>query len=126
METKDNVINFRGNCQIITNFDLEKLAKLVSKVLCGDLNFTFGKHSIWEEIPSMYIENSLLGMLIVLGGYGGEQGFTLEISQYGEFSRYVYSSHIRDSEVRVNLNTHLYHLLKEGLKEYEQITIVKP
>jgi hypothetical protein len=115
-----------GEYYIKTKLHLEKLANRVSQVLCGGVSFTYGAHSIWEEIPSMYIDKSIMGMLIIIGGYGGEEGFSVEISQYGEFSRYVYQSGLRESEIKIKLDLHLFHLLKEGLKEFPEIEVVEP
>mgnify|MGYP001197189630 CR=1 FL=1 len=126
MDTINKIIKFRGHCQIKTKFHLEKLAHKVSKAICGGIPFVYGEHSIWEEIPAMYLDHSILGMLIIIGGYGKENGFCIEIDSYGEFSRYVYNKGLRDSEVTVRLDLYLYHLLKQGLAEYPEIEIIEP
>jgi len=126
MDTTHKIIEFRGHCNIKTSLHLERLAYRVSQVLCGGLPFTYGEHSVWEEIPSMFIDHSILGMLIVIGGYGGEKGFIVQISPYGDFSRYIYREGLRNMETKVILDVHLYHILKEGLKNYPEIEVVRP
>lgn len=124
MENK--ILDFWGNCTIKTNLSLEELASLVSKGICGGIPFTFGKNSIWEEIPSMYIPDNILGMLIIIGGYGDEDGYTVEINPYGDFSRYIYINKLNNYEIKICLDFHLYHLLKKGLEDYPEIVIEKP
>jgi hypothetical protein len=37
---------------------------------------------IYEEVPTVYIDNSILGLQIVLQGAGGELGYTLKIRSH--------------------------------------------
>jgi hypothetical protein len=124
VEGKNDVIEFWGSCNIKTSLKLEDVAIRVSKVLCGGLPFVYGKHSIWEEIPSMYIEHSILGMLIIVGGYGGDKGFEVAVWPYGNYSRYIRNNNLEPVKVRLDL--HLYHLLKENLKDQPEIQIMEP
>tara|TARA_R110002012_G_scaffold45891_1_gene121636 strand:- start:279 stop:677 length:399 start_codon:yes stop_codon:yes gene_type:complete len=126
MNFRDKVVEFRGSCHIETNLSLVELANKVSIALCGGLSFTYGKHSIWEEIPSMYIENSIMGMFIIIGGYGGKEGFEIVIWPFGEFGRYLDANNLNNKRVKINLDFHLYHLLKQGLSDYPEIKIIEP
>ena len=121
---KNKIPDFLGTCTINTSLHLEELSTIVSSKLLGGLPFTYGKHSIWEEIPSMYIEHSILGLLVIIGGYGGEDGYSIEISLYGNYSRFLSFSNI-DTE-RISLDKYLYFLLKDALINHPEIKIVEP
>lgn len=123
---KSNVIEFWGGCAIKTELTLEQLAEKVSKTLCGGLPFIYGKQSIWEEIPSMYVDHSILGMLIIIGGYGGDKGFEVAIWPYGSYSSYIHDNNLSEVKVKVKLDLHLYHLLREGLKGQPEIQVIEP
>lgn len=122
----NNVLEFRGQCHIQTTLSLEQLADKISRVLCGGLPFIYGKHSIWEEIPSMYIDHSILGMLVIVGGYGGDDGFEVAIWPYGNYSRCIYENKLTDTSVIVRMDLRLYHLLMQGFGEDSQVQIIKP
>jgi hypothetical protein len=126
MDLKDNIIEFWGSCKIKSNLTLEEVANKISSSLFGGLAFTYGKHSIWEEIPSMYIEHSIMGGLVIVGGYGGDEGFVLSIQPYAEFGRYLYANNLKVRAVKIELDYHLYHLLKQGLSEFPEIEIIEP
>ncbi|GHT20017.1 hypothetical protein FACS189429_8100 [Bacteroidia bacterium] len=119
-----NIPDFWGDCVIKSNLQLEKISQILSVKLFGGAPFTYGKYSIWEEIPSMYIEDNILGMLIIIGGYGGEKGYVLNVQPYGDFGRYLYDNKIKTE--RINLDFYLYYLLKGGLKDYPEIEIIEP
>ena len=124
MEIKNKILVFWGRCELITNLELQELAPKISEILCGGLPFSYGEHSIWEEIPSMYIEHSILGMLIIIGGYGGDRGF--EIAIQPTTSSYIYEHNLYNEEIKIRMDTHLYHLLKEGLKDCPAIEVIEP
>ena len=124
MEIKNKILEFWGNCEIKSNLSLEELALKVSEILCGGLPFIHGEDSIWEEIPSMYVDHSILGMFLIIGGYGGNSGYEVAIKP--TTSSYVYENNLRDKEIRIRLDFYLYHLLKEGLKNYSEIKVIKP
>ena len=121
---KNKIPDFLGICTINTNLHLEELSTVVSSKLLGGLPFTYGKHSIWEEIPSMYIEHSILGLLVILGGYGGEAGYNIKISLYGNYKRFLSFNKI-DKE-RISLDKYLYFLLKDALINHPEIKIIEP
>ena len=121
---KNKIPDFLGICTINTNLHLEELSTVVSSKLLGGLPFTYGKHSIWEEIPSMYIEHSILGLLVILGGYGGEAGYNIKISLYGNYKRFLSFNKI-DKE-RISLDWYLYFLLKDALINHPEIKIIEP
>ena len=118
-----SIPDFWGYCKIISQLGLETVADIVSKNIFGGLPFIYGEHSIWEEIPSMYIDSNMLGLLVIIGGYGGEQGYDVNVQPYGNFDRYLYSNKIKTYRVRLDL--YLYHLLKEGLKDYPEIEVIE-
>ncbi len=125
MEVQNNIYYFLGGGSFKTKMTLDELAIIISKVLFGGLPFTYGERSVWEEIPSMYIDNSILGLFIVLGGYGGEEGYALSISTYGEFERYIHKNNLYDQLDRIWLTKHFYHLLKHSLKDYPEIIVLE-
>lgn len=117
---------FSGSCEIQSNLELEELASKISFKLFGNLEFIYGEHSIWEEIPSMYIDSNILGMLVIFGGYGKEDGYCLEVSPYGEYDRYVYNNQLRDYEIWMFLYYYLYYLLKQAFENDLEVQIVEP
>jgi len=126
MDFKNIVINFWGSCTVKSSLTLDELSNKISIALCGGLPFTYGKHSIWEEIPSKYIEHSLMGSLIIVGGYGGDQGFVVSVQPFGEFGRYLYENNLKDKTIKIEFSLQLYHLLKQGLAESDEIKIIEP
>jgi hypothetical protein len=127
MMKKEKIIyEFWGECQIITDLSLEELANILSKEIFANAKFVKGERSIWEEIPSVYIESSFFGMLVILGGYGGEEGYTVSVSPYGEFSRYINSENLGDFNIKIDLNFHIYNILSQALKNNEELRIIKP
>ena len=58
---------------------LEEVGEILSRVLFGGLPFGGKDKFIRDEIPAIYIDQDLIGLRVILYGYGGEDGFILEI-----------------------------------------------
>lgn len=125
MDLEEKVIDFWGDCKIMTSLELSEVAEKISNILCGGLPFITGKHNIWEETPSLYIPHSILGMLIIVGGYGNGEGYIVSISPHAHLTRYISNNNFKNIDARVNLDLHLYHLLKSGLKDYPNIEVIQ-
>jgi hypothetical protein len=126
MKKEKKIFEFWGSCQIISSMPLEILARKISSKLFGDAQFIEGERSIWEEIPSLYIDSSIMGMLVVLGGYGSDEGYTLSISPYGEWSRYIHSKNLNEILVKKNLDFYLFHILSQAFHEETGVKILNP
>ncbi|WP_231633168.1 hypothetical protein [Numidum massiliense] len=37
---------------------------------------------IYEEVPAIYIDGSILGLEVVIQGFGGEHGYVLEVNNF--------------------------------------------
>ncbi|MED1913610.1 hypothetical protein [Brevibacillus laterosporus] len=85
------------------------------------------RHSIWcledyiyEEVPAVYIKESILGFELVIQGYGGEDGYILEVRSDPR------NSEPNDAkEIRVDITNYISSLL-EGTEKikimYEEIS----
>lgn len=121
---EEYVPDFWGDCKIISQLELKIVADILSKNIFGGIPFIYGEHSIWEEVPSMYIDSNIFGLLVIIGGYGGSQGYDINVQIYGNFNRYLFSNRIKTS--RFKLDMYLYYLLKEGLKDYPEMEAIEP
>jgi hypothetical protein len=125
MENNKKVPDFWGECELKSNHSLENLAEIISNTLFDGAKFDGKEKAIHEEIPAIYIQKSIFGLLVILEGYQGlDNWYVLSVQPYGEFNRYISSNKIEKQ--RIDLDTYIYHLLKEGLKEYPEINIIKP
>jgi hypothetical protein len=61
---------------IWTEKDLAELAEVLSTHLFGGVRFGGKEEQIRDEVPAVFIDH-LLGMEIVLCGFGGEKGYSL-------------------------------------------------
>lgn len=111
-----------------TNLSLEELAKIISDQLFGGKRFGGKERSIWEEVPAVFINEPILGLLVILGeGRSDEESrncFVLKINTWGDLDRYSY--HNKIPEKRIRLDGYLYHLLKFGLRRFPEVEIVEP
>lgn len=121
----ENILEFWGDCEIKTSLSLEELASEISKKIFGGIPFTYGERSIWEEIPSMYIDKSIMGMLVILGGYGGNEGYNLRVEPYGEYSRYISRHRLNENFSHTKIDNYLYHLLSHAFFNDNLVVIKK-
>ncbi|PSL34900.1 hypothetical protein [Chitinophaga ginsengisoli] len=126
---KHPVMNeFYGACAMRTNLSLEELAVIIADQLFGGRRLGGREKSIYEEIPAVFINDPILGLLVVLseGKNDGRNGnwFVLHVSPWGDLDRYCYRNRI--FEKRIILDGYLYHLLKFGLQRYPQVEILEP
>jgi hypothetical protein len=90
------------------------------------MKFTYGERSIWEEIPSMYIDAPIFGMFIILGGYPGKDGYSLDIGPYGEFTRYISRNNLNDRSTGFDISLNIYCLLKQSFEYDAEVEIQEP
>lgn len=64
---------------IVSEEDISGVAKIISDKLVGGILFGGLEDYIYEEVPAVYIKESILGFELVLQGYGGEEGYVLEV-----------------------------------------------
>jgi hypothetical protein len=58
---------------------LEEVAEILSAKLIAGIPFVGRDEFIYDEIPAVYAERDVLGLRIILQGFGGEDGYQLEI-----------------------------------------------
>ncbi|WP_437395120.1 hypothetical protein [Flagellimonas lutimaris] len=127
MNKKNTTPNFLGYISLQSTLSLEELGEILSEKIFAGVKFGGKEKSIHEEIPAIFIEQPIMGLLVILDGYSGfEKGnwFTLHIQQWGEFGRYMYENKLLTSKVR--LDFYLYYLMKQRLQEYSEIKIMEP
>jgi hypothetical protein len=117
-----------GICSLKSNLSLEDLAdKISSKLFCG-LQFSGKEFCIHEEIPAIFIENSFMGLRVILDGYSGlgeEEGFCLYVEPYKDFStNLIKRENIK--EYRVLLDDYLYCQLRHAFQDDPEIIIDVP
>jgi hypothetical protein len=126
---------FAGAVKINSSLTLEELSEKISDVLLGGTPFIYGKDPsgrfdyIWDEIPSMYIEQAILGFSIEIGEMPGMRRNDLGIGKFvliiNSTSR-IYSITQKERMIKIDLDLYLYHLLRDGLKDYPEIELTDP
>lgn len=61
-------------------WELQELTQRLSSHMFGGLKFVGLDEGIWDEVPAMRLQSPVLGLQIVVGGEGGDRGFTMEIN----------------------------------------------
>ncbi|AKF92339.1 hypothetical protein [Brevibacillus laterosporus] len=67
---------------IYSEEDIFSVAKIISEKLVGGIPFGGFEDYIYEEIPAVYINANILGFELVIQGYGGEDGYILEVNPH--------------------------------------------
>lgn len=57
-----------------------QVGEKISENLIGGLPFVGLEEYIYDEVPAVYIKQPILGLEIVLQGYGGSEGYVLGIN----------------------------------------------
>lgn len=81
----DNNIYINNFIEFQSDKDLLSVGKLISQNLLGGLELSGLDDCLHEEIPCIYIKESIFGMGIELDGYPGfneDEGYTLYIDWY--------------------------------------------
>lgn len=58
---------------------LERVAEQISEHLFGGVQFGSREDYIMDEVPAVYALKDIGGLRVVIHGYGGDDGYTLEI-----------------------------------------------
>ncbi|MEO5684261.1 MAG: hypothetical protein ABIQ88_16590 [Chitinophagaceae bacterium] len=109
---------FVGYVSLKSNLSLEHVGEILSNKVFGGIAFSGKELEIHEEIPALFIHNTILGFRIVLDGYSGfdqSQYFTLSV-------RTCVSIEGVNPEI-VRLDSYLFNLLKVVLKEIPEIEV---
>ncbi|MDQ0227740.1 hypothetical protein [Metabacillus niabensis] len=70
---------FTCSLVIFSEEDIFGVAKIISEKLVGGIPFGGLEDYIYEEVPAVYINENILGFELVIQGYGGEDGYILEL-----------------------------------------------
>lgn len=73
---------------------LEDVASLVSENLLGGIPFVGKEEYIYDEVPAIYAKHDVFGLRVILQGYGGEDGYLLEVHPKAFQTEYETSSDI--------------------------------
>ncbi len=73
---------FKCLVPIYSNKDIEGLAKIISNKLFGGIPFIGLEEHIYEEVPAIFIDHPILGLQAVIQGFGGKEGYTLEVHSH--------------------------------------------
>lgn len=57
---------------------LEEVGHLIAERLVGGIPFGGKERYIYDEVPAIYAQHDVLGLRIILQGFGGEDGYYLE------------------------------------------------
>lgn len=100
---------------ILSEEDIIGVAKIISDRLVGGISFGGLEDYIYEEVPAVYIKESILGFELVIQGYGGEEGYVLEVRSDSR------NSIPEDAkEIRVDITNYIASLL-EGTEKIKII-----
>lgn len=67
------------NLPIWSNKSLEEVAEIISAKLIPGISFGGREEHIYDEVPAIYAKQNVLGLRLILQGYGGQHGYTLTI-----------------------------------------------
>ena len=105
-----------GTVVMQSNLEIEEVGDILSQALFGGLKLGGKDKRIYEEVPAIFLHPPILGFRAILQGYKGfgkDEGYVLTISP--EFT-------VRDvKRVTVRLDLYLIHLVKDALKNSDQI-----
>lgn len=90
---------------------LEEVAAIISAKLIGGIPFVGRDEHIYDEIPAVYAEHDVLGLRLILQGFGGEEGYQLEIKP----RRYPLGNEPADlrQESRVDMTEYIAFLFRD-------------
>lgn len=105
---------------------IEEVGEILSKVLFGGLPFGGKDEFIRDEIPAIYINEDIIGLNVVLYGYGGENGFILEAypsfkleglepGEYDEFKLDRYFTSLLSNVKGIKVDFEKVHITKHPL-----------
>src|ERR1044071_5349173 len=57
--------------------NLEEVAEIISTKLIGGIPFVGKDEFIYDEVPAVYTKHDVLGLRVILQGFGGEDGYHL-------------------------------------------------
>ena len=95
--------------KILSDKGLEDVAALVSERILGGVRFMGRDKHICDEVPAVYTERPVLGLRIVLQGYGGKQPYFMEMRDCQPLDPTLSPDLIRRSVV--DISTHVARLL---------------
>ncbi len=102
-----------------SNLEIEEVGDILSQVLFGGVKLGGKDERIYDEVPAIYLSPPILGFCAFLQGYKGfgkDEGYVLTISP--DFT-------VRDvKRVTVKLDSYLTMLLKDRLKDHDQIKVL--
>lgn len=116
----NDVSFFVGYVALRSALTLEEVGDVLSQRIFVGLKFGGKDLEIHEEIPAIFIQESIMGLKVVLDGYSGtDEGrwFTLSGSPNGS---------IEYDKVQTRLDNYLYQLLKKELAEVKEIEVLVP
>ncbi|KAB0443607.1 hypothetical protein AB1J28_07605 [Lysinibacillus irui] len=73
---------FKCLIPIDSNKDINEVARIISDKLFGGLPFGGLEEHIYEDVPAVFIDYPILGLQIVIQGFGGREGYTLEVCSH--------------------------------------------
>ena len=92
------------NLKIISDKSLEEVAAIISERLLGGVRLVGRDEHIYDEVPAIFSAHDILGLRIILQGYGGSQGYFLEMRDRKPLNSSTASEQIRSSVVDLSPN----------------------
>lgn len=90
------------DAKIVSAKSLEDVASLVSERILGGIRFIGREKNIYDEVPAIYGERPILGLRVVLQGYGGKQPYFLEMRDCRPLDPTLSPDQIRESVVDIS------------------------
>ena len=117
METKFQYI--LGVACLKSNLALEEVGQILSEKLFGGIPFGGKDKYIHEEVPAIFISQTVMGLRIVLDGHSGLEsgmGFNLNITSL------IVPDNVAYEDIR--LDNYLTQLLKIQLSDRDDIVVI--
>jgi hypothetical protein len=115
------ISEIKGWVTLKTTLDLNDLGKILSKTIFSNIPFVGEEENIHEHIPAVYLEKEWLGLRVELGGFSG----FLDDDGYSIIVKTSYNLKINSEGNWLYINSYLFGLFMELLKDYPEIQIIE-
>jgi hypothetical protein len=120
------MVSLNCSLEIFSDLELEEVAAAVSDNVLGGVRFIGRDEHIFDEVPAVYTERDIFGLRITLQGYGGADGYLLEMRDRQPIDPRATADEIRDSVVNISscISQSLQHLagINASFKGFMRLT----
>jgi hypothetical protein len=91
----------------VSALSLDDVARLLSTRLFGGIPFVGREEYLRDEVPALRLEREVLGLDVVVHGFGGDEGYTLDVEPHD----YPWTGNQATAQNQVDLTAYVRSLL---------------